>query len=159
MLLNLFLAVQKEQSTSKFVVQQKITLISSTTRCRLKCNPPSFQPVVMKCRQSSKFVTSCYKIQARHQYAPDLNYAICLKRPQSACQVNFRKKEKKKIDKKSTKEKMTAVKIDFQVTYRRDLSVAAFATSVGKAQPQTEYKVNLENSIRFDKFYKIYGHF
>ena len=73
---------------------------------------------------------------------------------------------------------MTAVKIDFQVTYRRDLSVAAFATSVGKAQPQTEYKVtvsdftntntntnrkaqpqteyevNLKNIIRFDKCIK-----
>jgi len=49
---------------------------------------------------------------ARHQYSPGLNYAICLKRPQSACQV----------------------------TYRRDTSLPAFATAVGKAQPQTEYK-------------------
>ena len=59
--------------------------------------------------ESKKFLTSCCQIQAQHQYAPDLNYAICLKRPQSACQVNFRKKEKKKINKKSTKEKLTAV--------------------------------------------------
>ena len=35
--------------------------------------------------------------------------------------------------------------MNFQVTYRRDPSAVAFATSVGKAQPQTEYKVHLTN--------------
>ena len=33
------------------------------------------------------------------------------------------------------------------MTYRRDQSVAAFATSVGKAQPQDEYKVILTNRL------------
>ena len=37
------------------------------------------------------------------------------------------------------------IKMNFQVTYRRDPSAVAFATSVGKAQPQTEYKVHLTN--------------
>ena len=48
-----------------------------------------------------------------------------------------------KYDKKSMIKMIT--KINFQVTYRRDQSLAAFATSVGKAQPQDEYKVHLTN--------------
>ena len=43
------------------------------------------------------------------------------------------------------------IKIDSQVTYRRDPSVAAFATAVGKAQPQTEYKVIIAWAI-IDKY-------
>jgi hypothetical protein len=56
--------------------------------------------------------------KAAHQYGTGLNYAICLKRPASACQV----------------------------TYRRDPSVPAFATAVGKARPTDEYKECGDNS-------------
>ena len=44
-----------------------------------------------------------------------------------------------------TQKQSRVIKMNFQVTYRRDPSAVAFATSVGKAQPQTEYKVHLTN--------------
>ena len=131
--LSFFLAVEKGT---------KILRIGRNRNCQIRNYPGrsryQARPLQAICRPKS----NCKKfnwIQARHQYAPGLNYAICLKRPQSACQVTFTQKEEE-----ITQNLSCVILVDFQVTYRRDISVAAFATSVGKAQPQDEYKVNCE---------------